>query len=194
MAYSRIRIEDAGRHLDEPVEIAGWLYNLRKSGKIVFPLLRDGTGIMQCVAVKASLAEATFEALKNLTQESSLIVRGKVRAEAARARRLRDGCGRRRDRAARSGVRSLSHHAQRARRRFPDGSSPSVAAQQAPARGHPGAARSDQGDARLFRYARLHAGGYADLHARRLRRHHDAVRGELLRRREGLPDAIRPAL
>src|SRR5450755_2214992 len=81
MDYSRIRIEDAGRHTGEPVEIAGWLYNLRKSGKIVFPLLRDGTGTMQCVAVKANLDEAVFEALKGLTQESSLIVRGKVRAE-----------------------------------------------------------------------------------------------------------------
>jgi asparaginyl-tRNA synthetase len=81
MTYTRIRIEDAGRHTGEPVEIAGWLYNLRKSGKIVFPLLRDGTGTMQCVAVKASLDEPTFEALKNLTQESSVIVRGKVRAE-----------------------------------------------------------------------------------------------------------------
>jgi asparaginyl-tRNA synthetase len=81
MAYSRIRIEDAGRHTGEPVEIAGWLYNLRKSGKIVFPLLRDGTGTIQAVAVKANLDEATFEALKNLTQESSLILRGKVRPE-----------------------------------------------------------------------------------------------------------------
>jgi asparaginyl-tRNA synthetase len=81
MSYSRIRIEDAGRHTGEPVEIAGWLYNLRKSGKIVFPLLRDGTGTMQAVAVKANLDEATFESLKNLTQESSLILRGKVRPE-----------------------------------------------------------------------------------------------------------------
>jgi asparaginyl-tRNA synthetase len=81
MAYSRIRIEDAGRHTGESVEIAGWLYNLRKSGKIVFPLLRDGTGTMQAVAVKASLDEGTFESLKNLTQESSLILRGKVRPE-----------------------------------------------------------------------------------------------------------------
>jgi len=81
MAYSRIRIEDAGQHTGEPVEIAGWLYNLRKSGKIVFPLLRDGTGTMQAVAVKANLDEATFESLKNLTQESSLILRGKVRPE-----------------------------------------------------------------------------------------------------------------
>ena len=81
MAYSRIRIEDAGQHTGEPVEIAGWLYNLRKSGKIVFPLLRDGTGTMQAVAVKANLDEATFESLKGLTQESSLILRGKVRPE-----------------------------------------------------------------------------------------------------------------
>src|SRR5271170_1101637 len=81
MPYPRIRIEDAGRHTGEQVEIAGWLYNLRKSGKIVFPLLRDGTGIMQCVAVKANLDEALFETLKNLTQESALILRGTIRAE-----------------------------------------------------------------------------------------------------------------
>ncbi len=81
MAYPRVRIQDAGAHSGESVEIAGWLYNLRKSGKIVFPLLRDGTGIMQCVAVKANLDEALFEELKNLTQESSLILRGKIRAE-----------------------------------------------------------------------------------------------------------------
>ena len=80
-SYARIRIEDAAKHTGEPVEIAGWLYNLRKSGKIVFPLLRDGTGTMQCVAVKSNIDEAVFEELKNLTQESSLILRGKIRAE-----------------------------------------------------------------------------------------------------------------
>ena len=70
----RITIADAGRHVGETVQIAGWLYNLRKSGKIVFPQLRDGTGIMQCVGVKSELPEETFETLKNLTQESSIIV------------------------------------------------------------------------------------------------------------------------
>ena len=60
MNVNRIRIADAGKHTGEPVEIAGWLYNLRKSGKIVFPLVRDGSGIMQCVAVKAALPEETF--------------------------------------------------------------------------------------------------------------------------------------
>src|ERR1700761_3442042 len=77
----RITIEHAGRHAGESVEIAGWLYNIRRSGKICFPQLRDGTGIMQCVAVKSALPEDLFEKLKDLTQESSLIIRGKVRAE-----------------------------------------------------------------------------------------------------------------
>jgi len=54
MSHPRITIEKAGQHAGETVEIAGWLYNLRKSGRIVFPLLRDGTGILQCVAVKES--------------------------------------------------------------------------------------------------------------------------------------------
>jgi asparaginyl-tRNA synthetase len=78
----RVTIAEAGKHSGESVEIAGWLYNLRRSGKICFPQVRDGTGILQCVAVKSALPEETFEALKNLTQESSLIVRGKLRAEA----------------------------------------------------------------------------------------------------------------
>lgn len=77
----RITISQAAQHLGEPVELAGWLYNLRSSGKICFPQIRDGSGVMQCVAVKAQLPEATFDALKTLTQESSVIVRGKIRAE-----------------------------------------------------------------------------------------------------------------
>ncbi len=76
-----ITIADAGRHTGQSVRIQGWLYNLRKSGKIVFPLLRDGSGIMQCVAVKSALPEALFEEIKNLTQESSIAVTGKIRAE-----------------------------------------------------------------------------------------------------------------
>src|SRR5215472_17950787 len=81
MAYKRIRIQDAGQHAGESVSIPGWLYNLRKSGKIAFPLLRDGTGIMQCVAVKSALPEAAFETIKDLTQESSVVFTGKIRAD-----------------------------------------------------------------------------------------------------------------
>ena len=77
----RITIAEAGKHVGETVEIAGWLYNLRRSGKIAFPILRDGYGVMQCVAVKANLPEELFETIKNLTQESSIIVTGKIREE-----------------------------------------------------------------------------------------------------------------
>jgi asparaginyl-tRNA synthetase len=69
--------EFAGR----TVTLRGWLYNLRKSGKILFPLFRDGSGIMQGVVGKASVPEEVFERLKDLTQESSVIVTGTVRAE-----------------------------------------------------------------------------------------------------------------
>ena len=82
MSVPRVRIADIARYDGQTVSIAGWLYNLRRSGKICFPLLRDGSGIIQCVAVKANLPEELFEALKDLTQESSLIITGKVRAEA----------------------------------------------------------------------------------------------------------------
>lgn len=81
MGAPRTTIRDAGNHAGETVSIAGWLYNLRKSGKIVFPQLRDGTGIMQCVAVKTALPEPVFEEIRNLTQESSVVFTGKIRAE-----------------------------------------------------------------------------------------------------------------
>lgn len=77
----RVTIADAAKHVGQTVSIPGWLYNLRKSGKIAFPLLRDGTGIMQCVAVKSQLSEALFEDIKSLTQESSIILTGRIRAE-----------------------------------------------------------------------------------------------------------------
>jgi asparaginyl-tRNA synthetase len=75
-----ISIEQAGAHAGTVVTIRGWLYNLRESGKLLFPIFRDGTGLMQGVV---SLKEnpAAFEALKGLTQESSVIATGKIQAE-----------------------------------------------------------------------------------------------------------------
>jgi len=73
-------IESVSQHEGAVVTIRGWLYNQRESGKLLFPIFRDGTGIMQGVV---SLKEhpAAFEALRGLTQESSVIVTGTVRAE-----------------------------------------------------------------------------------------------------------------
>jgi asparaginyl-tRNA synthetase len=74
-------IADIGRHEGQSVTLRGWLYNLRESGKLLFPIFRDGTGSIQGVAHVKSVSPEVFEALKGLTQESSLIVTGKVRAD-----------------------------------------------------------------------------------------------------------------
>jgi asparaginyl-tRNA synthetase len=74
-------IEDLSKYVGEEVEIKGWLYNKRSSGKIRFIILRDGTGIVQCVIVKNNVSEEVYNKFDPLTQESSLIVKGKVRKE-----------------------------------------------------------------------------------------------------------------
>src|SRR3954454_7141369 len=71
----------AGRHVGEEVTIKGWLYNLRESGKLLFPIFRDGTGLIQGVLFKKNVSPELFDLVKNLTQESSVIVTGNVRAE-----------------------------------------------------------------------------------------------------------------
>src|ERR1700751_3406831 len=75
-----IIIEQAGKYDGQEVTIRGWLYNLRESGKLLFPIFRDGTGVIQGVCALKENPEA-FAALKGLTQESSVIVTGKIRAE-----------------------------------------------------------------------------------------------------------------
>ncbi|HZP22107.1 MAG TPA: asparagine--tRNA ligase [Terriglobales bacterium] len=74
-------IREIGRHEGQTVTIRGWLYNLRESGKLLFPIFRDGSGIIQGVVAKQAVASELFEAIKGLTQESSVIVTGKVRAD-----------------------------------------------------------------------------------------------------------------
>ena len=69
-------------HEGQTVTLQGWLYNLRASGKLLFPIFRDGTGTIQGIVPKAAVPEELFETLKNLTLESSLRVTGKVRADA----------------------------------------------------------------------------------------------------------------
>jgi asparaginyl-tRNA synthetase len=77
----RTFIDRLSEHVGEEVTIKGWLYNLRSSGKILFPQLRDGTGIVQCVALKNAVTPEVWDALKGLGQESALAIRGTVRAD-----------------------------------------------------------------------------------------------------------------
>ncbi|HLI63967.1 MAG TPA: asparagine--tRNA ligase [Terriglobales bacterium] len=74
-------IREIGEHEGQTVTLRGWLYNLRESGKLLFPIFRDGTGIIQGVVAKQQVSPELFEAIKGLTQESSVIVTGKVRAD-----------------------------------------------------------------------------------------------------------------
>ncbi len=74
-------IAEIGKHEGQSVTIRGWLYNLRESGKLLFPIFRDGSGQIQGVVPKNAVSPETFDALKGLTQESSVIVEGKVRAD-----------------------------------------------------------------------------------------------------------------
>src|ERR1041385_7252287 len=74
-------ISEIGKHEGQTVTVRGWLYNLRESGKLLFPIFRDGSGVIQGVVPKNAVAPEVFDALKGLTQESSVIVEGKVRAD-----------------------------------------------------------------------------------------------------------------
>jgi asparaginyl-tRNA synthetase len=74
-------IREIGKFDGQTVTIRGWLYNLRESGKLLFPIFRDGSGIIQGVLFKKNVSPELFDLVKNLTQESSVIVTGNVRAE-----------------------------------------------------------------------------------------------------------------
>src|ERR1039457_7414707 len=75
-----VAIEHAAEHVGGVVTIRGWLYNMRESGKLLFPIFRDGTGVMQGVVSLKENPEV-FAALKGLTPESSVIATGKIQAE-----------------------------------------------------------------------------------------------------------------
>jgi asparaginyl-tRNA synthetase len=74
-------IGEIGIHEGNEVSLRGWVYNKRSSGKLQFILLRDGTGIIQCVAFKGNFSPEQFDQLDKLTQESSIEIRGKVRKD-----------------------------------------------------------------------------------------------------------------
>jgi asparaginyl-tRNA synthetase len=77
----QVYIDAIGRHDGEDVTIKGWLHNRRSSGRIHFLILRDGTGFIQAVMSKAAVGEEVFQAADHLSQETSVVVTGRVRAD-----------------------------------------------------------------------------------------------------------------
>jgi asparaginyl-tRNA synthetase len=80
-AGGQVYIDRLSEHVGGEVTLRGWLYNLRSSGKLLFPQLRDGTGLVQCVVFKKNVPEEVFEAVRGLGQESALEIRGTVRED-----------------------------------------------------------------------------------------------------------------
>ncbi|MCH7754253.1 asparagine--tRNA ligase [candidate division KSB1 bacterium] len=74
----RVYISDISKHADQEVKIKGWLYNKRSSGKLWFLQVRDGSGHIQAVAFKGDVSEEVFQSCAEVTQESAIIVTGKV--------------------------------------------------------------------------------------------------------------------
>ena len=85
MSIPHVPIAKIGDYVGQDVTLAGWLHNRRSSGKIHFLVVRDGTGFIQVVMGKNDVGEAAFQKADHLSQETSVIVRGNVRAD-ARAR------------------------------------------------------------------------------------------------------------
>ena len=77
-----VRVSEAPRHVGQRVEVRGWVAHLRSSGKVQFLVLRDGSGLIQCVAGAKDLPAEEWEACSRLTQESAVVVQGSVRADA----------------------------------------------------------------------------------------------------------------
>lgn len=76
-----IRVEEIAKYSGQEVTVQGWVYSRTDKGKLVFLLVRDGSGFVQCVAFKDDLPEAIFDQLTRLPQESSVIVTGIVRED-----------------------------------------------------------------------------------------------------------------
>ena len=76
-----VQIDQLQHHVGATVTLQGWLYNKTGKGKLQFLQMRDGTGICQAVVFRGNVPDETFEAAKELTQESSLRVTGEVKAE-----------------------------------------------------------------------------------------------------------------
>ena len=77
-----IQISDIAQYEGQEVTVRGWVYNRTGKGKLQFVKLRDGTGIVQCVAFKKEMDEAQFDIIKStFAQESSVMITGTVRAD-----------------------------------------------------------------------------------------------------------------
>jgi asparaginyl-tRNA synthetase len=77
----QVYVKDLSGHVGQEVTVRGWLYNTRSSGKLMFPQLRDGSGVVQCVVFRKNVEPEVWDAFGRAGQESALVIRGTVRAD-----------------------------------------------------------------------------------------------------------------
>jgi asparaginyl-tRNA synthetase len=78
-------ISDLGAHVGQDVEVRGWIQTTRSHGKVAFAVVRDGSGILQCVVVRSAVGDDVWDAFHTLTQESSVIVRDSYKKAAKKS-------------------------------------------------------------------------------------------------------------
>ncbi|MHC4721166.1 MAG: asparagine--tRNA ligase [Planctomycetota bacterium] len=78
---AKVYIAQLKDNVEKLVTLSGWLYRARAGGKVLFLIVRDGTGLCQCIVEKGKVSDELFDELRHLGQESSLTVTGTVRAE-----------------------------------------------------------------------------------------------------------------
>ncbi len=76
-----IYIKDLAKYAGESITLKGWVHNKRSSGKVKFVILRDGTGLLQCIVFKGNVSEDIFQIADKLGQESSIEITGKIKEE-----------------------------------------------------------------------------------------------------------------
>ncbi len=77
----RVFVDELKDHVGQAVNLRGWVYNTRSSGKVRFLILRDGTGLAQCILFKGECSDAAYNCFDNLTQEACVSLSGVVREE-----------------------------------------------------------------------------------------------------------------
>jgi asparaginyl-tRNA synthetase len=82
MTLPSTRISGLSSEVGKSVTVRGWITTVRSSGKVAFLVLRDGTGLLQCVLVKSAVTQDVWDRFAQLSLETSVAVTGDVRADA----------------------------------------------------------------------------------------------------------------
>ena len=78
--YTRtaVFIKDISAYEGKEVELQGWIMNKRSGKGLLFLILRDGSGLIQCIISENEVSPELFSEISNAGIESSIFLKGKV--------------------------------------------------------------------------------------------------------------------